>query len=147
MKKTIYILMMGAALVLSSCNKDVKPIQVERTSGIHTVEPWATYIQGTGTVNAIGDEVWPHMRERAVWQTVRAVDQQAIYVDPLQFYLSAGEHEIALHYVDQPVIYKSSKPEIAFIDENGNIEARGKGKAKFTAKVNGKAITISVNVK
>ena len=59
---------------------------------------------GKMRVNAIGDEVWPHMRERAVWQTVRAVDQQAIYVDPLQFYLSAGEHEIALHYVDQPVI-------------------------------------------
>ena len=55
-------------------------------------------------VNAIGDEVWPHMREKEVWQTVRAVDQQAIYADPLQFYLSAGEHEITLHYVDQPVV-------------------------------------------
>ncbi|MBR6258130.1 MAG: Ig-like domain-containing protein, partial [Lachnospiraceae bacterium] len=62
--------------------------------------------------------------------------------------IAAGQ-KITLSYadVDQPVIYKSSKPEIAFIDENGNIEARGKGKAKFTAKVNGKAITISVNVK
>ncbi|MBP5607014.1 MAG: InlB B-repeat-containing protein [Lachnospiraceae bacterium] len=49
--------------------------------------------------------------------------------------------------IDQPVIFKSSKPEIAFIDEYGNIEARGIGKGKFTAKVNGKAITISVNVK
>ncbi len=59
---------------------------------------------GKMRVNAIGDEVWPHMREKKVWQTVRAVDQQAIYVDPLRFYLSAGEHEIALHYVDQPVV-------------------------------------------
>ena len=59
---------------------------------------------GKMRVNAIGDEVWPHMREMRVWQTVRAVDQQAIYVDPLQFYLSAGEHEITLHYVDQPVV-------------------------------------------
>ncbi len=59
---------------------------------------------GKMRVNAIGDEVWPHMREKRVWQTVRAVDQQAIYVDPLQFYLSAGTHEIALHYVDQPVV-------------------------------------------
>lgn len=66
---------------------------------------------GKMRLNAIGDEVWPHMRERAVWQTVRAVDQQAIYVDPLQFYLSAGEHEIALHYVDQPVVLG----EIAFV--------------------------------
>ncbi|MBR3739442.1 MAG: extracellular solute-binding protein, partial [Clostridia bacterium] len=59
---------------------------------------------GKMRINAIGDEVWPHMYEKEVWQTVRAVDQQAIYVDPLQFYLSAGEHEIALHYVDQPVV-------------------------------------------
>lgn len=58
---------------------------------------------GKMRVNAIGDEVWPHMHEMYVWQTVRAVDQQAIYVDPLRFYLSEGEHEIALQYVDQPV--------------------------------------------
>ena len=59
---------------------------------------------GKMRVNAIGDEVWPHMREKQVWQTVRVVDQQAIYVDPLRFYLSEGEHEISLSYVDQPVI-------------------------------------------
>ena len=59
---------------------------------------------GRMRVNAIGDEVWPHMHEMEVWQTVRAVDQQAIYVDPLQFYLSEGEHEIVLSYVDQPVL-------------------------------------------
>ena len=66
---------------------------------------------GKMRVNAIGDEVWPHMYEKEVWQTVRAVDQQAIYVDPLRFWLSAGTHEIALHYVDQPVILG----EIAFV--------------------------------
>ena len=59
---------------------------------------------GKMRLNAINDEVWPHMIEKRVWQTVRAVDQQAIYVDPLQFYLSAGEHEIVLEYVDQPVV-------------------------------------------
>lgn len=59
---------------------------------------------GKVRVNAIGDEVWPRQNEKRVWQTVRAVDQQAIYVDPLRFYLSEGAHEIALHYVDQPVV-------------------------------------------
>ena len=59
---------------------------------------------GKMRVNAIGDEVWPHPIEEFVWQTVRAVDQQAIYADPLLFYLSAGEHEITLGYVDQPVV-------------------------------------------
>ena len=62
---------------------------------------------GKMRLNAINDEVWPHMIEKRVWQTVRAVDQQAIYVDPLQFYLSAGEHEITLEYVDQPVVLGS----------------------------------------
>ncbi|MBR3108477.1 MAG: extracellular solute-binding protein [Clostridia bacterium] len=66
---------------------------------------------GKMRLNAINDEVWPHMIEKRVWQTVRAVDQQAIYVDPLQFYLSAGEHEIKLEYVDQPVVLGN----IAFI--------------------------------
>lgn len=62
--------------------------------------------------------------------------------------MAAGQ-KLTLSYtdIDQPVIYKSSKPETAFIDEKGNIEARGKGKGKFTAKVNGKTITISVTVK
>ncbi len=55
-------------------------------------------------VNAVGDQVWPHQQEKYVWQTVRAVDQQALYVDPLRFWLSAGEHEIALEYVDQPLM-------------------------------------------
>ena len=59
---------------------------------------------GKMRVNAIGDEVWPHMYEKQVWQTVRAVDQQALYVDPLRFYLSAGEHDVTLSYVDQPVV-------------------------------------------
>ena len=46
----------------------------------------------------------------------------------------------------QPVIFKSSKPDIAFMDENGQVVARRKGKAKFTAKINGKTITINVTV-
>ena len=62
--------------------------------------------------------------------------------------MAAGQ-KLTLSYtdIDQPVIYKSSKPETAFIDEKGNIEARSIGKCKFTAKVNGKTITISVTVK
>ncbi|MCR5249243.1 MAG: hypothetical protein K6E50_01405 [Lachnospiraceae bacterium] len=48
--------------------------------------------------------------------------------------------------MEQPVVFKSSKPEIAFIDEGGYVVARSKGKAKFTTKVNGKAITITVVV-
>ncbi len=59
---------------------------------------------GKMRVNAIGDEVWPHQTELRLWQTARAVDQQAIYVDPLRFYLTEGTHTVSLEYVDQPVV-------------------------------------------
>ena len=49
--------------------------------------------------------------------------------------------------VNQPVIFKSSKPDIAFIDEYGSVRTRAKGKCKFTAKIDGKTITINVEVK
>ena len=45
------------------------------------------------------------------------------------------------------VQFKSSKPEKAFVDEDGYIRARSNGKAKLTAKVNGATVTITVNVK
>ena len=48
--------------------------------------------------------------------------------------------------LDQDAVFKSSKPMVAFIDENGNVEARSKGSGKFTAKINGKTVTVSVKV-
>lgn len=56
-----------------------------------------------GRVNSIDDEVWPRQKEIRLWQTVRVGDGQGVYVDPLLFCLTAGEHEICLQYVDQPV--------------------------------------------
>lgn len=55
-------------------------------------------------VNSIGDQVWPKQNEVETWQCVRAVDCQGRYTDPLRFFLSAGTHEIALEYVDQPLV-------------------------------------------
>ncbi|MBP5609487.1 MAG: Ig-like domain-containing protein [Lachnospiraceae bacterium] len=43
--------------------------------------------------------------------------------------------------------FKSSKPSVAFIDEQGRLIAIGKGKTKLTAKINGKNVTLSVTVK
>ena len=60
---------------------------------------------GIGRKNSINDEVWPKQTEIRLWQTVRAADGQGVYVDPLRFYLTQGTHEIALHYVDQPVTF------------------------------------------
>ncbi len=49
--------------------------------------------------------------------------------------------------MEQAVVFKSNKPDIAFIDEDGYVYARSKGKAKFTTRINGKTITVTVNVK
>ncbi len=50
-------------------------------------------------------------------------------------------------WIAQTLNWKSSKSNVAFVDEYGVIEARKKGKAKVTTTVNGKTITINVSVK
>ena len=47
---------------------------------------------------------------------------------------------------ERVVVFKSSKPDVAYIDENGHVVARGIGTTKFTTKINGSTITIDVTV-
>ena len=61
----------------------------------------------------------------------------------------SGEPVAMLSFDDslaQPVVFKSNKPDVAFVDEDGYVYTRNTGKAKFTAKVDGKTITITVKV-
>ena len=51
-----------------------------------------------------------------------------------------------IYGIYQPVIFKSSKPTVAFVDEYGIIRAGDPGSAKLSTKINGKTITIKVNV-
>ncbi len=61
--------------------------------------------------------------------------------------IKAGEStELSFDAVDQAVLFKSSKPDSAFIDENGKVTACAAGRSKFTAKVDGKTITVTVIV-
>ena len=60
---------------------------------------------------------------------------------------TGAEHPIELARIYQDVQFKSSKPVVAFVDEDGVIHARSKGKTNITAKVNGKAVTIKLTVK
>lgn len=46
----------------------------------------------------------------------------------------------------QKVVFTSNKPDVARVDKNGQVIASGIGKAKLTAKVNGKTITVNVTV-
>ncbi|MCR4585048.1 MAG: Ig-like domain-containing protein [Lachnospiraceae bacterium] len=55
--------------------------------------------------------------------------------------------KIEFNNVSRPVVFKSSKGVVAYVDKEGNVIANGKGKAKLTTKLNGKTITITVNVK
>ncbi|MCR5249301.1 MAG: leucine-rich repeat protein [Lachnospiraceae bacterium] len=48
--------------------------------------------------------------------------------------------------VSQEVLFTSNKCSVAYVDEDGVIHARSAGKAKITAKVNGKTVTITVTV-
>ena len=53
---------------------------------------------------------------------------------------------LGIDQVYQDVIFQSNKNNIAFISEDGVISARSKGKAVMTTKINGKKITLNVNV-
>ncbi len=52
-----------------------------------------------------------------------------------------------MYAIYQPLTYKSNKPAVAYVDENGVIHGVSAGKAKLTAKINGKTLTISVEVR
>ena len=98
MKKTFYILM-GAALLAASCNQEVKPISVERTSGIHTTESWAQFIQGTGTVNTIGDETYyKNLRD---WKKA-AFDGNGITTRSISYIFFADYGSMAFRFADIP---------------------------------------------
>jgi len=88
------------------------------------------------------------------------------YVEDPEFEIKAGDdklrkngnkYEMSLKVGDiynrvrmkntfQTVSFKSSKPAAAFIDENGVIYARSKGKTNITTKINGKTFKIAVTV-
>ncbi len=54
---------------------------------------------------------------------------------------------VSLKAVEQDVFFKSSKSSVAYMDAEGVIHARSKGKAKLSAKVNGRTVSITVTVK
>ncbi len=65
-----------------------------------------------------------------------------------KLYLDKGEElDIEIPGVKQSVIFKSSKTDIAFVDEKGHVTARKEGTGKFSTKIYGKTITINVVVR
>ena len=65
-----------------------------------------------------------------------------------ELYVNEGEElDLEISGAEQPVVFKSSKADSAFVDEYGHVIARKAGKGKFSAKINGKTITINVVVR
>ena len=100
MKKILYILT-GALLVLASCEKtqEVKSLEIERTSGIHQAEAWTEFLQGTGTVNTIGDA--------AYYENLRAwkkdiFDERGIAKRSISYIFFADYGSMAFRFADIP---------------------------------------------
>lgn len=61
--------------------------------------------------------------------------------------MKAGENiAMAFASVEQEVVFKSSKPDVAYVDEDGWVVAKTAGKTKLTTKINGKTVTVNVVV-
>ena len=103
MKKQSYILMLGAALVLAACQKEAQPLTIERTSGIHTVEPGteqtAPYLEGTGTVNEVRDaKYYENLR---AWKKA-AFDKDGITTRSISYIFFADYGSMAFRFADIP---------------------------------------------
>ena len=98
MKKTFYILM-GAALLSAACNKQVKTLDIERQSGVVNTESWAQFIQGTGTVNTIGDETYyQNLRD---WKKA-AFDERGLATRSISYIFFADYGSMAFRFADIP---------------------------------------------
>ena len=104
---------------------------------------------GTGTVSC--------SYEGFKFETKAYVENPEYDIDDKRFVRSGNKYYLTLEQGDvfnrvklkgiyQTVIFKSNKNAVAFVDENGLIYARSRGKANVTAKINGKSFTIQVTV-
>ena len=54
--------------------------------------------------------------------------------------------QLSVVYANQPVVFISKKPEIAFVDENGFVRGRSTGATDITTKINKMSIKIKASV-
>jgi len=94
---------MGAALVLAACNQEIKPLDIERTSGIHTVNAdmaqWEEYLKGTGTVNEVRDaDYYTALR---AWKQA-AFDENGIATRSISYIFFADYGSLDFRFADIP---------------------------------------------
>lgn len=65
---------------------------------------WAD--DGEPTVNLIGNEVAPGVKQVFEYQTVSVYDEEGMFDMPLEWYLEAGQHELTLSYVENAAAFE-----------------------------------------
>ncbi len=98
MKKTFYIIL-GASLLFAACNQEVKPLDIERTSGVVTTEEFATYIQGSNTVNEIRDAAY--YENLRAWKKA-AFDENGLATRSISYIFFADYGSMAFRFADIP---------------------------------------------
>lgn len=58
---------------------------------------------GEPTINLLGNEVAPGVKQVFEYQTVSVYDEEGMYEIPMEWYLSEGEHELTVSYVENPM--------------------------------------------
>lgn len=113
-------------------NKKVKPLKTGEYTLTGTTKDNRTYI-----VHLISED--PEITTKGIVKT----KENKYTLD-----MKKGESlKLEYKYLDQKVVFKSSKPDTVYVDLQGNIIAGKAGKkVKLTAKINGKTVTITVNV-
>ena len=98
MKKTFYIIL-GASLLFAACNQEVKPLDIERTSGVVTTEEFATYIQGSNTVNEVRDAAY--YENLRAWKKA-AFDEKGLATRSISYIFFADYGSMAFRFADIP---------------------------------------------
>lgn len=53
-----------------------------------------------------GNDIRPSKKESPEWRTYTMIDSTGFYIDPFEFYFSAGDHTLALEAVREPIAIK-----------------------------------------
>jgi len=91
---------MAAAFVVAACNQEVKPLEIERTSGIMEASiAGADALRGTGTVNKIQDEAY--YENLRAWKK-SAFDEDGYATRSISYIYFADYGSMAFRFADIP---------------------------------------------
>ena len=97
MKKALYIV--GAVALMASCTMKPEPIKVTPTSGKVNTPAWATFLEGSGTVNTVQDEeYYENLRD---WKEA-AWDEDGLVTRSISYIFFADYGSMAFRFADVP---------------------------------------------